>query len=206
MHLEDMLGLQTEPKSKENRSMPRKSQTETAVLGGLSVEPMTGYALREAIRDVLGHFWSESFGQIYPTLRRLKEQGLIDHGESPNTGRATYMITEPGRRHLRERLRESIQPSAPRNGLLLRLFFGRELGPATCKQLVDEARSEAEARLESFVQLREELALEVDTGAQKPYTLLTISAGEHSARATLAWADEALAALDQIDKTERREG
>jgi len=26
------------------------------VLGALSVEPMTGYALREAIRDVLGHF------------------------------------------------------------------------------------------------------------------------------------------------------
>jgi DNA-binding PadR family transcriptional regulator len=48
--------------------MPRSSQTETAVLGALSVMPMTGYALREAIRDVLGHFWSESFGQIYPTL------------------------------------------------------------------------------------------------------------------------------------------
>jgi hypothetical protein len=29
-----------------------------------------------------------------------------------------------------------------------------------------------------------------------PYWLLTISAGEHTARAALAWADESLAALD----------
>jgi DNA-binding PadR family transcriptional regulator len=34
----------------------RSSQTQTAVLGALSIEPMTAYALREAIRDVLGHF------------------------------------------------------------------------------------------------------------------------------------------------------
>jgi DNA-binding PadR family transcriptional regulator len=27
---------------------------------------MTGYAVREEIRQVLGHFWSESYGQIYP--------------------------------------------------------------------------------------------------------------------------------------------
>jgi DNA-binding PadR family transcriptional regulator len=27
--------------------------------------PMTGYALRAAIREVLGHFWSESHGQSY---------------------------------------------------------------------------------------------------------------------------------------------
>lgn len=185
--------------------MPRRSQTEVAVLGGLSIEPMTGYALREAIRDVLGHFWSESFGQIYPTLRRLQDQGLIEHAESPGTGRPTFIITDSGRRHLRERLSEPIQPSAPRNGLLLRLFFGRELGPAACKQLVDEARSEAESRLAGFVRLRAELALEADTEAQDPFTLLTISAGEHSARAAVAWASETLAALDQIDKTERRE-
>ncbi|GAA3112307.1 hypothetical protein [Streptosporangium carneum] len=39
--------------------MARRSHTETAVLGALNLQPMTAYALREAIRDVLGHFWSE---------------------------------------------------------------------------------------------------------------------------------------------------
>jgi DNA-binding PadR family transcriptional regulator len=51
------------------------NQTELAILGGLSIEPMTGYALRENIRNVLGHFWSESYGQIYPTLTELERNG-----------------------------------------------------------------------------------------------------------------------------------
>lgn len=178
--------------------MARKSQTETAVLGGLSIEPMTGYALREAIRDVLGHFWSESFGQIYPTLRRLQGEGLIESVTSEDTGRATFAITNAGRQRLRERLGEPIQQAAPRNALLLRLFFGRQLGPVACRQLVEDARAQAESRLHGFAQLRDELAAEVGTESQLPYWLLTISAGEHSARATVAWADDALASIDQI--------
>ncbi|WP_411722563.1 PadR family transcriptional regulator [Mycetocola sp.] len=48
--------------------MARSDQSQTAILGALSIMPMTGYTLREEIRDTLGHFWSESFGQIYSTL------------------------------------------------------------------------------------------------------------------------------------------
>jgi DNA-binding PadR family transcriptional regulator len=36
---------------------------------------MTGYAEREEIRQVLGHFWSESYGQIYPTLAEFRRNG-----------------------------------------------------------------------------------------------------------------------------------
>ena len=34
--------------------MARERQTDLAVLGALSIAPMTGYAVREGIRDVLG--------------------------------------------------------------------------------------------------------------------------------------------------------
>ncbi len=74
----------------------KQSQTRTAVLGALSVEPMTGYALREAIRDVLGHFWSESFGQIYPTLAALQSEGLIRRAGSGQRGSSTFTITPSG--------------------------------------------------------------------------------------------------------------
>ena len=69
------------------RTPARPSQTEMAVLGALSVQPMTAYAMREAIRDVLGHFWSESFGQIYPTLKRLAGEALIEPVGSTSAGR-----------------------------------------------------------------------------------------------------------------------
>ncbi len=179
--------------------MTRSSQTEMAVLGGLGVMPMTGYALRQSIHDVLGHFWSESFGQIYPTLSRLEREGLIARIGTERS--APYSITDAGLERLRELLGQPVQHIPPRNGLMLRLFFGRQLGPDVCRQLVRDARDEAEQQLARFEAIRAEIATEPETDADHQYWLLTISAGEHAARTTISWADEAIAALDQIGRT-----
>lgn len=181
---------------------PRERQTETAVLGVLSVEPMTGYAVRAAISDVLGHFWNESYGQIYPTLTALESEGHVTRWDAARTGASTYAITGSGRARLRELLKRPIRPSMPRNGLLLRLFFGRQLGMEACRALLMEARAEASRQLESYAAIREEIAGESGYAGDKAYWLLTVSAGEHTARATLAWADESIAALDEPDIAE----
>lgn len=167
-----------------------------AVLGGLSVMPMTGYALREAIHDVLGHFWSESFGQIYPTLSHLESEGMVVRQGADRS--SPYSITDAGLARLRELLAEPVQQVPPRNGLMMRLFFGRQLGAEACRKLVLEARQGAERRLAEFDAIRDQIASEPGTEADHPYWLLTVSAGEHGARAIIAWADSTLAVLDQI--------
>ncbi|MGH2529129.1 MAG: PadR family transcriptional regulator [Actinomycetota bacterium] len=178
--------------------MVRPNQTETAVLGALSVEPLTGYALREAIRDVLGHFWSESFGQIYPTLAEIERQGLVKRRGSSRPGSSTFAITASGRARLKELLAQPIRPVPPRNGLMLRLFFGRHLGPEACRSFVLEAKADAERRLTQYEEVRVELEQDEDHTKDRPFWLLTVSAGEHTARAAIAWADETIAALDEI--------
>jgi DNA-binding PadR family transcriptional regulator len=177
----------------------RPKQTETAVLGVLSVQPMSGYAVRDAIRDVLGHFWSESFGQIYPTLAQLERQGLVRRQHGTRPGSSTFAITPAGRDRLEMLLRQPVQPPPPRNGLLLRLFFGHTLGPDTCRALLQQARTDAQQQLATYQTVRAELATEHQYAKHRPYWLLTLAAGEHHARATLAWTDQALAALDDID-------
>jgi DNA-binding PadR family transcriptional regulator len=178
----------------------RSSQTQTAVLGGLSVEPMTGYALREAIRDVLGHFWSESFGQIYPALAELERNGDVRRLDAARTGASTFAITPAGLARLKELLARPVQHVPPRNGLMLRLFFGRHLGPQACRSLVLQARAEAESSLRQYEAIFQDVMREDDRAGDRPYWLLTISAGQHAARAAMAWADEALAVLDQLDQ------
>jgi hypothetical protein len=42
------------------------STTPYAILGLLSIEPMSGYDIRANLEESLAHFWSESYGQIYP--------------------------------------------------------------------------------------------------------------------------------------------
>ena len=178
----------------------RANQTEMAVLGGLSVAPMTGYALREAIREVLGHFWSESGGQIYPELAGLEARGHVERRGASRPGASIFALTPAGRERLDELLREPIQSVPQRNGRLLRLFFGRRLGMDACRALVREARAEAEGRLRQYAAIRVEIMGEDERAEDQGFWLLTVSAGEHSAKATIAWADEALAALDEMDR------
>ena len=178
--------------------MARASHTDMAVLGALSIEPMSGYALREAIRDVLGHFWSESFGQIYPALGELERHGYVERHGSARSRSSTFAITPSGTDHLRELLGRPVQDVPARNGLLLRLFFGRTLGVEACRALVTAAATEAQQRLRQFDELAAQVAGEPQHVDDAPFWQLTISAGHHSALATIAWAQESLAVLDDL--------
>jgi DNA-binding PadR family transcriptional regulator len=180
--------------------MARSDQTQTAVLGALSVMPMSGYALREEIKNTLGHFWSESFGQIYPALAELQRSGLVQRQDQAGGRSSSYDITPAGTARLQELLAEPPQPNKPRNGVLLRLFFGRQLGPDACRRLVLEARDQAETQLAAMEKARSELA-GGKLGDNTPYALITVAAGEYSARAAIAWANDALAILEALDKS-----
>ncbi|WP_220725927.1 PadR family transcriptional regulator [Arthrobacter cheniae] len=184
-------------------TVPRSDQSQTAILGALSIMPMTGYALREEIRDTLGHFWSESFGQIYPALAELERNRLVERRQVEGSRSSTFSLTDAGIAHLRGLLAEAPQPSKPRNGLMLRLFFGAQLGPEACKQLVLDAREQAESTLTHMEAARSEVLHDPDLVQAAPYILLTITAGEHSARATIAWANEALAQLSDLETPRR---
>lgn len=178
--------------------MARSDQSQTAILGALSIMPMTGYQLREEIRDTLGHFWSESFGQIYPALAELERNGLVEREGAEGVRGGKFALTTAGLDRLRELLAESPQPSKPRNGRMLRLFLGAQLGPEACALLVQEARDQAEATLAELARAREEATGDQKLSEAAPYILLTLSAGEYSARATIAWADDALEQLAAI--------
>lgn len=184
--------------------MPRLTQTDLAVLAALSLAPSTGYAIREALTTHVRAFWSESFGQIYPALARLRAAGLVETQSGERTGSSIHRLTAAGRARLVELLREPPVATPPRNGMLLRLFFGSVTGLDACRALVVESRARADELLAELS--RERSAAEADDAnvEHRPYWLMTISAGEHSARAAIAWADETLAELDRLAGPEAR--
>ena len=167
-----------------------------AVLGVLEIAPLTGYAIRQQITHTLGQFWSESYGQIYPTLSRLVRDGLVEPDAPGRTSGTSFRIRSAGQRRLRELLHRPAPAPPLRNARLLRLFFGAVLGPSACMVVVEEARAAADALLTRLVRERAEAEQETDPGA--PYRLITISAGVHAARAQCAWAEESLTALRRL--------
>ena len=71
----------------------------------LSMGLKTGYAMKKRVEGNLGLYWSESYGQIYPILRQLVDEGLASCTEERRKGkpmRKLYAITPSGRTELRE--------------------------------------------------------------------------------------------------------
>ncbi|MCX6460817.1 MAG: PadR family transcriptional regulator [Actinobacteria bacterium] len=168
--------------------MARQSQTDLAVLGALSIEPMTGYELRQAITEVLGHFWHESFGQIYPCLANLQQLGFVRSTSADRS--STYRITAAGRRELARRLRDEPERQQPRNATLLRVFFGASLDEDDLVAILDRTERQAREQLATLAAAREQIANGTHNAAHGRYWLATVSAGEHAARAQLDWVNE----------------
>jgi DNA-binding PadR family transcriptional regulator len=82
----------------------RRLGSRYAVLGMLSMGLKTGYAMKKHVEGNLGHFWSESYGQIYPVLRQLVADGLATCKEERRPGkprRNLYTLTRAGWKELR---------------------------------------------------------------------------------------------------------
>jgi PadR family transcriptional regulator AphA len=102
-----------------------------SILGLLHYRDMHGYQLKKTIENQFGHMWTINYGQIYPNLKKLKEEGLVTMIEDANHGekgpsRKMYSITEKGNRVFREWLE-----SLPEKNMILRdpflmrfVFFG----------------------------------------------------------------------------------
>src|ERR1019366_236626 len=111
----------------------KRNQTLYVILGLLSIESnQSGYDIHKTVEGSVGSFWGESYGQIYPTLKRLAAEGLIEPSGSATAGkkrRQTYALTDAGRVCLREWLAQPFQNDPPRNEFMLKLFFGHEAAP-----------------------------------------------------------------------------
>ncbi|WP_432511308.1 PadR family transcriptional regulator [Kineococcus sp. SYSU DK001] len=172
------------------------NRTELVVPAVLSVRPATGYAVRDLVHGRLGAFRGESFGQVHPAISRLVADGSVHPVEGGRAGSARYALTAAGRERLLAGLAGPPVPQRPRDGTLLRLFFGDLLGPAACADLVRQVRERAGERLAVLAAARAEVEGEIAAGDPRArYRLTTISAGEHTARAARAWCEETLAAL-----------
>jgi PadR family transcriptional regulator, regulatory protein AphA len=102
-----------------------------AILGLLNYSDMHGYRIKEHIEKNFGHMWSINFGQIYPGLKELKNEGLINMLEltpSENGGphKKLYSITQKGKDEFSRWLAAPPQkPMLIRDPFLLKFaFFG----------------------------------------------------------------------------------
>jgi PadR family transcriptional regulator, regulatory protein AphA len=78
--------------------MAKLTPTGRVILGMIRLGRRTGYEIKQLVDVSTRFFWSASYGQIYPELKRLQEAGLIRGEDDPAGGRArtAYTLTEAG--------------------------------------------------------------------------------------------------------------
>ncbi len=179
------------------------STTDHALLASLTICPMSGYELREFIKGSIGNFWSESYGQLYPALKRLESAGLVRSSEKPTGKRPkrVYAITAAGRRLLAKWLQTPATEQVPRVELLLKIFFARAATPMTSLIHIERHRAVTEGLLNRYRGIVQQLRREQPHHPDLPFWLATARFGELRAEADLQWCTEMKAQFAKHDSS-----
>ena len=112
-----------------------------AILGLLSIQPMSGYDLNRAFSNTVAHFWYADQSQIYRTLDKLTANKAITtkviHQEGkPN--RKVHSLTAIGRAELEDWLTSPLEQERFKEPFMARLFFAANLTYTEVVQLLTE--------------------------------------------------------------------
>jgi PadR family transcriptional regulator AphA len=167
---------------------PPLTPTGRVILGMIALGRRTGYDIKQFVDKSTRHFWAASYGQIYPELRRLEEQGLLRGQSDPRGGRArtVYELTPAGEEALSGWLEPAPDPMFEvRDEGMLKLFFS-DVGSS--EQRIDNLRAMRDAHRRTVAQL-EELAAKAGHMSTGPGMTLELGLGLH--HWIVDWCDQA---------------
>jgi DNA-binding PadR family transcriptional regulator len=175
--------------------MAQKNTTAFIVLGLLVHEDASGYDLKKKIDLAISQFWDVGYGQLYPTLKTLEEEGSIigtpiQSAKGPD--RIVYAITESGREKLTNWLLLPNEKEYVRYEILLKLFFGSLSNPEENMKRIEAFRERHTADLKQIQMAKVNLEGVLEENQDHLYYYLTALFGEHIYKAYLDWADEAI--------------
>jgi PadR family transcriptional regulator AphA len=125
------------------------SPTGRVILGLIAFGKRTGYEIKAFVDKTTRYFWAASYGQIYPELKRLEQQGLVKGWSEPSGGRArtVYELTEAGEAALKDWLASDEEDLYElRDEGMLKLFFSDSL-PERRIEIVRAMRERSERKL-----------------------------------------------------------
>jgi DNA-binding PadR family transcriptional regulator len=117
-----------------------------ALLGVIKDTPLTGYDLVRHFQGTVGFLWSAPQSQIYPELRRMEAEGLVEAKVAPRGRRAQkriYSVTDAGMAELRRWATDFMPLPAQRDPIVLKAAFF-DLAP------LDSVREQLRAHIAQF--------------------------------------------------------
>lgn len=165
-----------------------------ALLGILSVRPMSGYDIKKFFDQSVGLIWNATHSQIYVQLDQLEDEALAEKRNIIQEGRPNknlYRATEKGFWELRRWLAEPISAPDYKDEFMLRFFFSDFLDREILREHLLKARDLMAGR---------RVALEkVATRKVPPMSNITLHAarmGQRYYQMYVDWIDDGLSLLE----------
>jgi PadR family transcriptional regulator AphA len=190
--------------------MGKENKSRYAIMGMLALKPASGYQIKKLMEESTSNFWSESYGQIYPILKQLTENGLATSHTEKQDGkpeRTIYTLTSQGKAELLRWLSEPVEEAPARIEILLKLFFGQLIPVEENISHIQQFQEIQQGLLRKYhgieMHLHDCLRDESSDRVETTYALLTVRFGIHRCQALLAWCEESLATLHKLrDRSE----
>jgi len=178
-----------------------------ALLGFLNLGPMTGYDLKKQLDRSTQNFWHAGLNQIYPTLKKMEDEGWITSGVEPQEARpdrVVYQMSETGRQEMLEWLAEpQSELASGRHPGLLKLFFA---GYLERDQALAQLRAQLELHRAQLAAHEETRAMIAAVAAEEPrleraavFWELLRDLGERNERMYVDWLEGAIETVEEME-------
>ncbi|MBN1581233.1 MAG: PadR family transcriptional regulator [Anaerolineae bacterium] len=169
-----------------------------AILGFLNYKPFSGYDLKKVFDTSVRHFWSADQSQIYRTLSRLTDRGLVELEyveQEDRPDRKVYHITEAGREALRQWLHAPLPFEKSRHAPLIQVFFAGQLEDEQILNMFECQAEQVRALLAHYQTVpaqAEPYSQMVGSARETYFWMLTLEMGAKLAEAQLAWLEDVI--------------
>lgn len=121
-----------------------------ALLAILRVGPLSGYDLQKQFHQSVGHVWHAPDSQIYPELRKMENDGLVEAEEQTRGERGTrrlYHVTDAGNRAFLDWMASPLDYQRVRDPAHLRAAYLEAANPDDARRFLLAHISEWEGEL-----------------------------------------------------------
>lgn len=170
---------------------------------------MTGYDLKQNLDHSISHFWHAHHSQIYTTLRKMEEEGLVTSEIIPQNGspdRRVYTITPAGRKEVEDWLNQPMTTASTiKEEFLVRIFFSAERDPQEVIAELILQRKLHEEKLHVYLQLQEHLQNKIQKefpqlARDVTFWLSTLRMGMRFEKMYMEWLDETLNEIQRLNE------
>ncbi len=124
-----------------------------AILGFLTIRPLSGYDIKRFFNASVRHFWSADQAAIYRTLSELEADAMVGHervAQQTRPDRKEYHITPLGVDAFDRWVAQPAPSVARREPLLLKLFFASRMNAHDLASVLSAELSAVDAELAAF--------------------------------------------------------